>query len=140
MKISILLPTYNCEKTIEKTLESVVWADEILVVDSFSNDRTLDIVKKFGAKIIQHEYINSANQKNWALKFVSYDWVLQIDSDETLEKGLKEEIYTSLSNMSSNVNCFQIPRKNYVLGKWKAVCNLYPDYQTRLFNKEFSRN
>ena len=92
IKISILLPIYNCEKTIEQTLESIKWADEILVVDSYSNDSTLDIVKNFGARIIQHEYINSAKQKNWALKFVSNDWVLQIDSDETLEKGLREEI------------------------------------------------
>ena len=70
-KISILLPTYNCESTIESTLKSIKWADEILVVDSFSNDSTLERVKKFGAKVIQHEYINSAKQKNWALKFVS---------------------------------------------------------------------
>ena len=92
IKFSILLPTYNCEDIIEQSLESISWADEILVVDSFSNDNTLDIVKKFGVRIIQHEYINSAKQKNWALKFISHDWVLQIDSDETLEKGLKEEL------------------------------------------------
>ena len=139
IKISILLPIYNCEKTIEKTLESIKWADEILVVDSFSNDSTIEIVKKYGAKIIQHEYINSAKQKNWALQFVSHDWVLQIDSDETLEKGLREEMYSKLSDVSSQVHCFQIPRKNYVLGRWKAVCNLYPDYQTRLFKKDFAR-
>ena len=138
-KISILLPTYNCESTIESTLKSIEWADEILVVDSFSNDSTLDRVKKFGAKVIQHEYINSAKQKNWALKFVSHDWVLQIDSDETLEKGLKEEMFSRLSNISSKVHCFQIPRKNFVLGQWKNVCDLYPDYQTRLFKKDFAR-
>ena len=138
-KISILLPTYNCENTIEHTLKSIEWADEILVIDSFSNDNTLTIVKKFGAKVFQHEYINSAKQKNWALKFVSNDWVLQIDSDETLEKGLREEIYSNLSDVSSRVHCFQIPRKNYVLGRWKPVCNLYPDYQTRLFKKDFAR-
>jgi len=120
-------------------LESVKWAAEIIVIDSYSSDGTLEIVKDFGAVIIQREYINSAKQKNWALQFVSHDWVFQIDSDETLEKGLKEEIYSNLSDVSSLVHCFQIPRKNYVLGRWKAVCNLYPDYQTRLFKKGFAR-
>ena len=83
-KISILLPTYNCEKTIISTLKSIKWSDEILVVDSFSNDSTLDIVKEYGVNVIQHEYINSAKQKNWAIQHCSNEWIFQIDSDEIM--------------------------------------------------------
>ncbi len=66
-KITAIVPTFNNEKIIRRCLENVKWADEILVVDSFSTDRTLDICKEYGARIIQHEYINSAIQKNWAI-------------------------------------------------------------------------
>ena len=97
IKISILLPTYNCENTIISTLQSIKWADEIIVVDSFSNDKTLDLVSSFGCKIFKHKYINSAKQKNWALTYCTHDWVFQIDSDEILEPGA-EANSTALSN------------------------------------------
>tara|TARA_B110000881_G_scaffold193819_1_gene187379 strand:- start:76 stop:399 length:324 start_codon:yes stop_codon:yes gene_type:complete len=102
IKFSILLPTYNCERTIEQTLLSIKWADEILVVDSFSNDSTLDIVKEYGVNVIQHEYINSARQKNWAMQYCTHDWVFQIDSDEILEPGADEIFRTAITNASEN--------------------------------------
>src|SRR5258708_36958369 len=91
-KLSVLLPTYNNAAIVRATLESVKWADEILVVDSFSTDATLDICREYGARIIQHEYINSAKQKNWAAPQCTHEWVLQIDTDEVLEPGLQEEV------------------------------------------------
>src|SRR6478609_7166095 len=90
--ISILLPTFNCAATVRATLESVKWADEILVVDSFSTDGTLDVCREYGARIIQHEYLNSAKQKNWALPQCKHEWVLQIDSDEILPDELRQEV------------------------------------------------
>ena len=137
IKISILLPIYNCEKTIEQTLESIKWADEILVVDSYSNDSTLDIVKKFGGRIIQHEYINSAKQKNWALQYCSFDWVFQIDSDEFLEPSAGKIIRDTITNAVESVHCFKMPRKNHVLGKWVKYGGLYPDWEYRLFRKDY---
>ena len=136
-KISILLPTYNCDRTIEHTLKSVAWADEILVIDSFSNDKTLQIVKKYGAKVIQHEYINSAKQKNWALKFVSHDWVFQIDSDELLDPGAGNIIRDTIANAAEYVYCFKMHRKNHVLGKWVKHGGMYPDWEYRLFRKGY---
>ena len=65
-KLAVLLPTYNEESVIADCLESIKWADEILVVDSFSTDKTLLIAEKYGVRIIQHEYVNSAKQKNWS--------------------------------------------------------------------------
>ena len=135
-KISILLPTFNCEATVRTTLESIQWADEIIVVDSFSDDSTLDIAREFGSKIVQHEYINSAKQKNWALQFCSHSWIFQIDSDECLEIDCEEKIKNAIKNCRKDINCFKMPRKNYVLGKWVKYGGLYPDWQFRLFKKD----
>jgi len=138
-RISILLPTFNNAATVRETLESVKWADEILVVDSFSTDATLEICRQSGAQIIQHEYINSAKQKNWALPQCRNEWVLQIDSDEVLETGLRAEIEQVLSNAVSAVKAFRLPRKNHVLGRWVRHAGIYPDYQTRLFRRDEGR-
>jgi glycosyltransferase involved in cell wall biosynthesis len=139
LKVSVLLPTYNNERIIRNCLESVKWADEILVVDSFSTDRTLDICREYGARILQHEYIQSAKQKNWAIPQCAHAWVLQIDSDEVLEPGLREEILNVVARADSDRCAFQIPRKNFILGEWLQVANLYPDYQTRLFRRDSGR-
>ena len=137
--ISILLPTFNNAATVRDTLESLKWADEILVVDSFSSDNTLEICQEYGARIIQHEYINSARQKNWAAPQCRHEWVLQIDTDETLEAGLREEIEEALASISGDVHAFRLPRKNHVLGPWMQHAGIYPDYQTRLFRRDRGR-
>ena len=137
--ISILLPTFDSAATVRDTLESIKWADEILVVDSFSTDRTLEICKEFGARIVQHEYTNSAKQKNWALPQCRNEWVLQIDTDETLEAGLREEIEEAVTSSSENVHAFRFPRKNHVLGRWMRHAGVYPDYQTRLLRRDSGR-
>lgn len=121
------------------TLESVKWADEILVVDSFSTDGTLGICREYGARILQHEYINSAKQKNWALPQCRNEWVLQIDSDETLEAGLREEIRDAIAAAPPEVELFRMPRKNHMLGQWTRYGGNYPDYQTRLFRRDKGR-
>ena len=138
-KISVLLPTFNNAEIIRATLESIQWADEILVVDSFSTDSTLDICREYGARIIQHEYIQSSKQKNWAIPQCAHEWVLQIDTDEVLEAGAKEEILTRTAAAPPEVHAFALPRKNHVLGKWISTANLYPDLQTRVFRRDVGR-
>ena len=138
-KISVLLPTFNNAEIIRETLQSIEWADEILVVDSFSTDGTLDICREFGARIIQHEYIQSSRQKNWAIPQCAHEWVLQIDTDEVLEAGAREEILKRTAEASANVQAFSLPRKNHVLGKWLTTANLYPDLQTRVFRRDAGR-
>ncbi len=96
----------------------------------------MDICREFGARIIQHEYINSAKQKNWAAPQCSHEWVLQIDADETLEEGLKEEILKSVLLAGEDTYAFRMPRKNFVLGVWSKQAGLYPDHQTRLFRRD----
>ena len=138
-KISILLPTFNSAAQVRPTLESVKWADEILVVDSFSSDGTLALCREYGARIIQHEYIQSAKQKNWAIPQCAHEWILQIDTDEILEPGGSAEIITVLTNAAADTHAFRLPRKNHILGQWLTVGNLYPDYQTRLFRRDLAR-
>jgi glycosyltransferase involved in cell wall biosynthesis len=139
LQVSVLLPTYNNETIIRECLESIKWANEILVVDSFSTDRTLEICREYGARVIQHEYIQSASQKNWAIPQCANEWVLQIDTDESLEQGGAEEIQSALANAGSDVEAFRLPRKNHILGPWLQISNLYPDYQTRLFRRDLAR-
>jgi glycosyltransferase involved in cell wall biosynthesis len=134
--LSILLPTFNNEEIIRRVLESVQWADEVLVVDSFSRDRTLDICREYGARIIQHEYIQSAKQKNWAIPQCRNRWVLQVDTDEVLGLGLREEIEGLLENLPAGIDGFRIPFKHHILGQWVRMCGLYPEYHLRLFRRD----
>jgi glycosyltransferase involved in cell wall biosynthesis len=120
-------------------LESVKWAGEILVVDSFSTDQTCDICRGYGARIVQHEYVNSAKQKNWALSQCRHPWVLQIDSDEALDTGMREEIEQAVSGAAPATHAFRMPRRNHFVGRWMRYGGLYPDYQIRLFRRDQAR-
>ena len=92
MKISAIIPTFNEEDHIIAAIESLAWADEIIVVDSFSTDNTVALAKSKGVKILQRNYEYSASQKNWAIPQASYDWVFILDADERVEANLKKEI------------------------------------------------
>ncbi|MBI5303627.1 MAG: glycosyltransferase family 2 protein [Chloroflexi bacterium] len=138
-KLSVLLPTFNNQDLIRDCLESVMWADEILVVDSFSTDRTLDICREYDARIIQHEYIQSAKQKNWAIPQCAHEWVLQVDTDERFELGLREEIESILVDPSPGVDGYRIPFKHHILDQWVSVAGLYPEYHLRLFRRNVAR-
>ena len=82
MKITAIIPCKNEEHNIEEVLSSVSWADEIMVVDSFSTDRTVELAKKHTEFILVHEYENSAAQKNWAIPQANNDWIMLVDADE----------------------------------------------------------
>lgn len=133
MELTLLLPTFNNEKSLPAILENLSWVPQILVVDSFSTDSTVDIAKAANAKVIQHEYVNSAKQKNWALQFIETEWTLQIDTDELLEEGAEEEIRRVMEKDNKEVDCYRFPRKNHMLGKWVRYGGIYPDYENRLF-------
>src|SRR5689334_17806728 len=90
--LTVLVPCFNNQDIIARCLASVAWADEILICDSFSTDRTLEIARRYTDRIIQHEYINSARQKNWAIPQASHAWVLLVDTDEVITPELRKEI------------------------------------------------
>lgn len=137
--VSVLLPTFNNAATVRDTLESIKWADEILVVDSYSSDDTLAICAEYGARIIQHEYVNSAKQKNWALPQCRHEWVLQIDTDEVFEPGLRDEIEAAVAAAGPEVDAFRLPRRNHFLGRWVRFGDLYPDHQIRVLRRDRCR-
>ena len=137
--ISVLLPTFNCAKSVRATLESVKWADEILVVDSFSTDDTVEVCREYGARVIQHEYLNSAKQKNWAVPQCRHEWVLQIDSDEVLSDELRHEIENIVNVVPPETHAFRMARRNHMLGRWIRFGGTFPDYQIRLIRRDFAR-
>ena len=138
--LTVIIPSYNSELFLDKLLSHLEnWADEIIVCDSFSTDATLEIAQRHGVRILQHEYINSAKQKNWAIPQASNEWVLINDSDEMMEDDLKTEIKEFLSNVPDNVELACIPRKNLFWGKFMGKASGYPDYQTRLFRRDKAR-
>ncbi len=134
-KLSVLIACYNSANVIELCLQSVRWADEVVVCDSHSTDGTLKICRQYTDRIIQHSYRYAADQKNWAIPQCQYEWILILDSDEVLEEGLREEILSKIGGAPPEVAGYRIPRKNFVYGKWLRHGGLYPDLQTRLFRR-----
>lgn len=139
-KISVVLATFNEERNLKSCLESVkdlAW--EIVVVDGGSKDKTLEIAKKFNAKIIQTNnppvfHIN----KNKAIDAASGDWVLQLDADEIVTEDLVKEIKKVVS-VKSDTNGYWIPRRNLFLGRFLTKGGQYPDYTLRLYKKGLGR-
>lgn len=139
-RLTVIIPTYNVEIYLEKLLSCIEnWADEIIVCDSFSTDRTLEIAKCHKVKIVQHEYINSAKQKNWIIPQANNEWVMIIDADEIPEEALKSEISDFLKTVSDDVDLAYIPRKNLFWGEFMGKASAYPDYQSRLFRRDKGR-
>ncbi len=139
MKISVVIITFNEEKNIGRCLESVqAIADEIVVVDSFSSDKTEEICKKFQVKFIQNEFLGHVEQKNFALDQAQNDWVLCLDADEALSDTLKKEIL-SIKNTQATADAYQMPRLTNYIGKWIRHTDWYPDRKIRFFDKRKAR-
>jgi len=136
--ISAIIITYNEEKNIRDCLESIKWADEIILVDSHSIDRTVDIAKEYTDKILNRTWEGFAAQKDFAYRQAKGDWVLSIDADERVTPELKNEILKVISE-DKEAEGFKIPRRNFFLGKWIRTCHWYPDYQLRLFRNGKAR-
>lgn len=131
-KISIALTTFNEEKNVKDCLESIKWADEIVIVDEKSSDQTVNIAKKYTDKIflVDHDSMFHRN-KQQALDKSKSDWILQIDADERVTSQLKEEILKTIAD--AKFNGYQVPRKNKIFGKYLEHTGWYPDYQVKLF-------
>lgn len=131
-KISVIIIAGMEEHNIAECLESVRWADEIVVVNSESKDRTVEIAKQFTGKVFVRKWEGYASQKNFSLQQARNEWVLSLDADERVSPGLREEI----SKLDfSKADGFYLPRRNYFLGKVIRSCGWSPDYQLRLFKK-----
>jgi glycosyltransferase involved in cell wall biosynthesis len=141
--LSIVLITQNEERNLPRTLERVMplvrdGKGEIIVVDSGSTDRTVEIAESYGAKVFVEKWKGFAAQKNSAMDKAVMDWVLQLDADEPLELELSTEIENAL-NTSSSIIGFWIPRKNFFLGRWIKHGGFYPDRKLRLIRRGAGR-
>lgn len=115
-KLSVAIITYNEEDNIREALESVKWADEIAVVDSFSIDRTKDICLEYMDKVFSFEWTGFSEQKNKAVSLTTHPWVLVIEADERVTEGLKKEIIEVINNKDS-FDDYYLPRRNYFAGR-----------------------
>ena len=132
-QISAVIITYNEEKLIGRCLESLHGiADEIVVVDSFSTDKTVEICTRPGVRLVKHSFEGYIEQKNWALQQASNKWVLSIDADEEVSKELRN----SILEVKDNLNCdgYYLNRRNCYCGTWIKFSGLYPEKHLRLFN------
>ena len=133
--ISVLVLTKNEEKMIFNCLESVKWADEIILLDNYSTDKTIEISKKFTDKIFSKEFESYDKERNFLADKARGEWIFYVDADERISLQLKKEIEELIKNKKQNFNAYAIPRKNILLGKWQKFGGWWPDYQIRLFKK-----
>ena len=136
--LTVIIPTYNEEQILPACLDSVRFADETLVVDSFSTDRTLEVARAHGARIVQREYGYSAQQKNWAIPQASHEWVLLVDADERVTPALRGEILALLEG-EPRADGYWIRRANFFLGRRIRHCGWGTDKVVRLFRRDVSR-
>ena len=134
MSLSVVIITLNEEANLARTLASVAWADEIIVLDSGSTDRTREVAESFHARFFVEPWKGFAAQKNSALEQATCDWVLSLDADEEVEPALAEEIQAVLA-ANASVGGYWVPRKNFFLGRWIKHGGFYPDPKLRLFRR-----
>jgi glycosyltransferase involved in cell wall biosynthesis len=134
-RVSVLVPTLNEEVNLPDCLQSLAWADEVFVVDSFSQDRTLEIAHAHGAQVVQHVFESYSRQKNWALDNLPLrnDWVLIVDADERVTPELRCEIEQVVG--SPECDGYYLNRRFIFLGTWIRHAGWYPSWNLRLFRR-----
>ena len=138
IQLSVAIITYNEEKNIRRCLESVKnIADEIIVVDSFSTDKTEAICKEFNVQFTKNKFIGHIQQKNYTLEQTKYNYVLSLDADEVLSNELRKSILKVKNNWKNDAYSFN--RLTNFCGKWIKHCNWYPDQKIRLIDKRKGR-
>jgi glycosyltransferase involved in cell wall biosynthesis len=136
LPVSAIVVCFNEEENIGRCLESVQWCDEIVVVDSFSTDRTVEICRQFTDIVIQRKWTGYRDQKEFAHSRASKDWVLLVDSDEEVTPALQTEIRQALTLDGAQYSAYLVPRLMFYLGRWWKRGGWYPDYDVRLFRRD----
>lgn len=139
--ISLVVITLNEEKNIERCLRSASFADDVVVLDSGSRDRTVEIAKSLGARVFIEDWRGFAGQKNRAAELAKHDLILSLDADECLSTEAKNEVQDLLAQLSlePTATAFAFPRLSYHLGRWIHHGGWYPDWQIRLFDRRVCR-
>ena len=136
MRISATIVTLNEERNIARAIESLRCADEIVVVDSGSADRTCDIAAALGARVIREAWRGYAAQKNFAARCAAHDWILSLDADESVTEQLEAEIL-ELKRDGPKFHAYSFPRLAQYLGRWIRHSGWYPDRKIRLYHRGF---
>lgn len=140
--VSVIIPTRNEERNLRQTLASVIhWADQVIVFDSFSDDRTVEIAEEMGAQVAQRRFDNFSAHKNWALDNLPLrnEWVFFLDADERPTPALKAEVAGELGDPGRSIDGFYVGRQNVFMGKWIRHGGWYPNWNLRLFKHRFGR-
>lgn len=135
MKITATIITFNEERNIADALNSLSWTDEIILVDSESTDRTVEIARQYTDRIFIRPWPGYAQQKNFAAEQSTNDWILNLDADERVSDELAREIVKLKSEYSSDAAGFEMPRLTWYLGRWIKHSGWYPDYKLRLYDR-----
>jgi len=134
-KISAYIIAYNEAEKIEAAVSSVLWADEVVVVDSFSTDRTAEIAEALGARVVQVSFNGFGDLRNQALEACRHEWIFSLDSDERCTEAVRDEIL-ALIDGSPDHDVYRVPRKSYMMGRWIKGSGWYPNFrQPQLFRQ-----
>jgi glycosyltransferase involved in cell wall biosynthesis len=137
--LSVCVVTHNEEDRLRPCLESVRWADEIVVVDAHSTDRTREVAAEFGARVIERDWPGFVAQKNFALEQATREWVLCLDADERVGDELRDQILRVLEAPADSIVGYEMPRHVFYLGRWINHGGWYPDRKTRLVRRGRAR-
>ena len=137
-KLTVTVITRNESANLAAALDSVTWADEIVVVDSCSTDDTVEIARRYTGRVVVRDWPGYSSQKNFAAGEASHDWILSIDADERVGSELAAEIRALLREEPPHRG-YRVPRVSFYLGRWIRSTDWYPDYQLRLYDRRVSR-
>jgi len=137
-RLSVVVITLNEEDNIRECLASVSWADEIIVVDAGSEDKTVTIAREFTDHVVLRAWDGFAGQKNFGIERATGDWILSVDADEQVEPALRDEIRAVIAAPDASAG-YRLARRNIMWGRWIRHGRLYPDWQLRLFRRGSGR-
>jgi glycosyltransferase involved in cell wall biosynthesis len=134
-KISAYILTYNEAEKIEAAVSSVLWADEVVVVDSFSVDRTGQVARSLGARVVDVQFKGFGDLRNRAIEVCNFDWIFSLDADERCTEAVRDEILALLADSPPH-DIYMVPRRSYMMGRWIRGSGWYPNFrQPQLFRK-----
>jgi len=136
--ISVLILTLNEEENLPTCLKSANWSDDVVVLDSFSTDKTVEIARAAGARVVQRRFDDWASHQNWALENISFKnrWVYYSDADEIVTPELRDELLAIAGNPDEERVAFRLRYKNFFMGRWLRHCGIYPTWILRFFRPE----
>lgn len=139
--VTVMIFTLNEEIHLPSCLAALSWADDVVVVDSFSTDGTEAIARRAGARFFQHRFAGFGSQRNWALDHAAprHDWVLMMDADERVTPELAEEIAGVIEPAPTQVGAYRLRRRLYMWGRWVRYSSLYPNWVVRLIHRSHVR-